>query len=323
MTYEKRLLQPILNDLDQKRIHAEAVAARRKTELYETLPAVAEIDEKLQNTVLEIVKHAFSHGSDVRAPLEAVRDQNLALQRERALILQKAGYPADYTEPQYSCAICRDTGYVDQDVCTCVDAAYRKVLTSDLAQSVGFGIGGFDEFRLDLYSDRAPNGGDSPRAMMEEVVAFCKNYVKNFDDKPMNLLICGDTGAGKTLLSACIAHALASSGVRVVFDTAFRMFSRFEEERFGRTSDDNITTRAYYDADLLVIDALGGEVVSQYTTAVLGDLIASRELRGKPILINTNLSKDEMREKYKKQLSARIDSSFTRVPLYGQNNRGR
>jgi len=320
--YEKRLLQPILNDLDQKRIHAEATATRRKTELYEILPAVAEIDEKLQNTVLEIVKHAFSHGSDARAPLEAVRDQNLALQRERAEILQKAGYPADFLDPQYSCMTCRDTGYVGQDVCACVDAAYRKALTRDLSQNVGFGVTGFDEFRLDLYSDHALSG-ESPRAMMEEVVAFCKNYVKNFDNNPMNLLICGDTGAGKTLLSAIIAHSLTSRGVRVVFDTAFRMFARFEEERFGRISDDGITTRAYYDADLLVIDALGGEVVSQYSAAVLGDLIASRELRGKPILINTNLSKDEMREKYKKQLSARIDSSFTRVPLYSQNNRGR
>lgn len=323
MTYEKRLLQPILSELDKNRIHADAIAARRKSELYEVHPAIAEIDEKLQSTVLEVVKNAFNYGGDVRAPLAAVREENLALQRERAELLRKAGYPEDYTEPQYSCPLCRDTGYVGQDICACVDKAYRAAITNELSQSIGFGVQGFDSFRLDLYSDREFHGNESPRAMMTEVLSFCKNYVHSFHDKSMNLLICGDTGSGKTLLSACIAQAVAQTGARVVFDTAFRLFSRFEDERFGRVQEDGFSTRRYYEADLLVIDALGGEVATQYSNAVLGDLIATRELRGKPILINTSLSKEEMLEKYKKQLAAKIKGSFTRVPLFGQDNRGK
>lgn len=323
MRYEKRLLQPILNELDKSRIHADALAARRKNEVYEALPAIAEIDEKLQSTVLEIVRNAFSHGGDVRAPLAAVREENLALQHERAELLREAGFAENYTEPQYSCPLCNDTGYVGQDVCTCVDTAYRAAISEELSQSIGFGVKGFESFRLDLYSDRVFRGDESPRAMMEEVLSFSKNYVRNFRETKMNLLICGETGSGKTLLSACIAQAVAQTGARVVFETAFRLFSRFEDERFGRSQDDGFSTSRYYEADLLVIDALGGEVATQYTNAVLGDLIASRELRGKPILINTCLSREELLEKYKKQLVAKIEGIFTRVPLFGQDNRGK
>lgn len=321
MTYEKRLLQPILSALNQKRIHADALAARRRSEIYETLPEVAEIDAKLQNTVLEIVKHAFSHGEDVRAPLAAVRDQNLALQRERAQILQKAGYPADHTEPQYTCTACSDTGYVGQDVCACVDRAYRAALVDELSESIGFAANGFEDFRLDLYSDLGFGGKESPRAQMAEVLAFCKNYAQNFGKKPISLLMTGETGSGKTLLSACIAHAVVKNGASVVFDSAFRLFNKFEEERFGRAEEN--TTRRYYDCDLLVIDGLGGEVVSQYSAAVLGDLLDARELRGKPVLINTSLSSEELRTKYKKQLASRMDGGFVKVPLFGQNNRGK
>lgn len=323
MTYEKRLLQPLLSELDQKRNRADALAAQRRSEIYAQIPEIAEIDEKLQSTVLEVVRHAFSHGSDVTEPLAAVREQNLALQRERGEILQRAGYPADYTEPQYACKVCGDTGYLGQDLCACADRAYREALVNELSESVGFGVEGFDAFRLDLYSDMSFNGAESPRAQMTEVLSFCKNYANKFGEKPINLLMCGDTGSGKTLLSACIAHAVVQHGVSVVFETAFRLFSRFEEERFGRGEEDGISTRRYYDCDLLVIDGLGGEMISQYSTAVLGDLLATRELRKKPILINTSLSTEELRVKYKKPLAARIEGGFVKVPLYGQNNRGK
>lgn len=322
MTYEKRLLQPLLTELEQMRLRSDADAANRKREIYAALPEIAELDAQLQNTVLEVVKHAFSHGEDVREPLARVREKNLALQKERAEILRRAGYPEDYTEPRYACAVCNDTGYVGQDVCACLDRMYRAALVRELSSGVGMGVSGFDAVRLDLYSDLKYGNQTSPREQMSEVLEFCKNYAKHFRESSPNLLITGDTGSGKTLFSACIAHEIVKSGARVVFDTAFRMFSRFEEERFGR-GEEELPTRRYYDCDLLVIDGLGGEVVTQYSAALLGDLIAWRELRGKPMIVNTALSMEELRAKYKKQLAARIEGGFVKVPMYGQDNRGK
>lgn len=320
MTYENRLLRPILDGLDRLRSTREAEAATRLRNIYQTLPEIAEIDYRLQSGMLEVARHAFLNGTDAKIPLAKLREENLALQKERAEALIRAGYPAEYTEPKYDCPLCRDTGYVSDKLCTCVIAKYREAMAEELSASVGMGARGFDAIRLDVYSDLKYGGETSPREQMKEVLEFCKNYAKHFGAKSQNLLITGDTGCGKTLISACIAHEVVKNGHSVVFDTAFRMFSRFEAERFGRSEED---CERYYDADLLVIDALGGEVVTQYSTAQLGDLIAQRELRGKATVINTSLSSEELRAKYKKQLAARIEGGAVKVPMFGQDNRAR
>ncbi|MBQ3055742.1 MAG: ATP-binding protein [Oscillospiraceae bacterium] len=323
MTYEKRLLHPVFDRLEQMRVKSEAEAAERQNRIYETLPEIAEIDFALQSAMLEVAKHAFQNGISATVPLAKLREENLALQKRRAEILQNAGYPADYTEQKYQCNACRDTGYIGQTLCACVDRMYREALVSELSESVGVGVSGFSSFRLDLYSDLKFGGATSPREQMAEVLEFCKNYAGHFSKKSPNLLIVGDTGSGKTLISACIAHEVVRSGASVVFDTAFRTFSRFEADRFGRAEEEDGSTRRYYESDLLVIDGLGGEVITQYSTAQLGDLIAQRELREKPTIINTALSAEEFRLKYKKPLAARIEGGFVRVPMFGQDNRGK
>lgn len=320
MTYENRLLRPILDGLDRLRSQREAEAAARLRKIYETLPEVADIDYRLQSGMLEVARHAFQSGTDATVPLAKLREENLALQKERAEALVRAGYPADYTEPNCDCPLCRDTGYVSDKLCACVVQKYRAAMAEELSESVGMGVRGFDAFRTDLYSDLKFGEATSPREQMTEVLEFCKNYAKHFGANAQDLLITGDTGSGKTLISACIAHEVVKNGHSVVFDTAFRMFSRFEAERFGREEAD--CTR-YYDADLLVIDALGGEVVTQYSTAQLGDLLAQRELRGKATVINTSLSSEELRAKYKRQLAAKIEGGAVKVPMFGQDNRGR
>lgn len=323
MTYEKRLLYPLFDRLEQMRMKNETEAAERQRRIYETMPEIAEIDFALQASMLEVAKHAFKNGISATVPLSELREENLALQKKRADILQRAGYPADYTNLRYACDACHDTGYVGQKICACVDRMYRDALVRELSESVGMGVTGFGSFRLDLYSDLKFPGATSPREQMSEVLEFCKNYAGHFGAKSPNLLIVGDTGSGKTLISACIAHEVVRSGASVVFDTAFRTFSRFEADRFGRAEEADGSTRRYYECDLLVIDGLGGEVITQYSTAQLGDLIAQRELRGKPTIINTALTTEELRTKYKKQLAARIEGGFIKVPMFGQDNRGK
>ena len=323
MKFEKRLLHTVFERLEQMRMKNETEAAARQREIYERLPEIGEIDFALQSAMLEVAKHAFKNGTSATVPLEKLREENLALQKQRAGILRKAGYPEDYTEERFSCPVCRDSGYVGQAYCACVERMYREALVEELAESVGMGVAGFSSFRLDLYSDLKFGGNTSPREQMTEVLEFCKNYAGHFGKKSPSLLVVGDTGSGKTLISACIAHEVVKNGASVVFDTAFRMFSRFEADRFGRAEEEDGSIRRYYDADLLVIDSLGGEVITQYSTAQLGDLISQRELRGKPTIVTTALASEELRAKYKKQLAARLEGGFVKVPMFGQDNRGK
>ena len=125
MAYNKENYRRIRAAYQTKYLKAREEADRRMAELHEKSPAVAAIDRELALTGAEIAMAAIGTGADYREKLAAVEQKNLALQRERAILLEKLGYPADYTLPPYECEICRDSGFV---ALVCVNTKYRTTL---------------------------------------------------------------------------------------------------------------------------------------------------------------------------------------------------
>lgn len=126
----------------------------------------------------------------------------------------------------------------------------------------------------------------------ENIKAMCERYVNTFSDrlkKNQGLLLYGASGLGKTFASACIANALLEKGYSVVM-TSFIKFvgsSQF---------DDNIQDLLRYmaDVDLLILDDLGAERSSAYAIERVNEIIDSRSLQNKPLIISTNLSMRDM-----------------------------
>ena len=73
--------------------------------------------------------------------------------------------------------------------------------------------------------------------------------------------------------------------------------------------------------DLLILDDLGSEFSTQYTTAAFFDIINSRLISGKKTVINTNLSIEELKNKYGERVESRLYGHFMMLQFIGSDIR--
>jgi len=180
----------------------------------------------------------------------------------------------------------------------------------------------FDQFRLDYYPDRIdPKFGVNIRSIMEKTFQTCRRYALTFSEKSGNLLFSGDTGLGKTFLSACIARTVADNGYSVVYESAPHLFSKLERAKFSADEQARKDSEKYTACDLLIVDDLGTEMPGQFVTASLYTLINDRLLSGKPTIISTNLTTEDLASRYSSQIVSRLRGSYTRVAFLGDDIR--
>ena len=175
---------------------------------------------------------------------------------------------------------------------------------------------------LDYYPDEFdPRFGTSPRVLMERNFQSIRRYALTFGPGADNLLFVGGTGLGKTYLAACVARVVADRGFSVCYETSAHLFSKLEQARFSPTEDSRREAAKLQECDLLIIDDLGTEMPGQFVTSALYSLLNDRLLSGKPMLITTNLSSEEMARRYSPQIASRIYGSFSGKTFVGQDIR--
>ena len=318
MGYNAENCKKIAEIYSNKNWNAQKEAEARREKLHMLFPEIAEIDRVLSETGVRIFAAALSGEGDIErrvAELKKANDELLAARRE---ILVSYGYPADYSDLKFECDRCRDTGYVDGKMCSCM----RRDLVMAGYESSGIGKliakQNFENFDLSYYRG-------TEREQMERVFAAVKNYAETFREAGgRNLLFIGMTGLGKTHLSSACAKAVIDRGFDVVYESAQNIFSDFEYERFNRgynTDTQNEKTARYFETDLLIIDDLGTEVTNQFTTACLYNIVNTRMCSGKGMIINTNLKKEELVAKYQDRITSRLFGEFEICLFMGKDIR--
>lgn len=290
--------------------------------IYQAIPRVRQIDSLLIRTMAQAAKAALSQeGSDA---MEMARQENLGLQAERKNLIEEYFGP-DYLDETPLCHRCGGVGYLGSTMCRCLEALCAQEQKKELSL-LSCGTGDFRDFRLDYYPDAVdPVEGYNARKMMEKTYNFCRQYAEQFAVSAPNLLFSGNTGLGKTFLSACIASAVTEKGFSVAYESAPHLFSKLEKARF--TDDSELRrqaeqeTRKYTQCDLMIIDDLGTEMGGQFVTAALYALVNDRLLAGKPTIISTNLTAKELEKYYNPQTASRIRGHYKRIPFLGQDIR--
>ena len=188
------------------------------------------------------------------------------------------------------------------------------------------GVSRFVEFKLEYYPDRIQPGTQiNIRDYMAKTLETCRRYAANFPGEQGNLLFSGNTGLGKTFLSACIATEVTEKGCSVAYESAPHLFANLEKAKF--TADPELRAQAeakcskYTACDLLILDDLGTELSGQFVTAALYSLINDRILMGKSTIISTNLNNEEIENRYSPQILSRIRGHFRRVGFVGDDIR--
>lgn len=233
----------------------------------------------------------------------------------RAEILKNAGI----SNIEYDCNKCKDTGYVNGKICDCIHNAAKCFMIDSMSKKIPLYNCRFETFDLSYYDDEKV-GETTPRKRMSGILQLCRDYAINFNpNSSESLLFMGNTGLGKTHLTLAIVYELLSRGFNVLYSSAYNLFSDMEKEHFEQHT--NVLYKEAINCELLVIDDLGGEFVTQYVQSLLYNIVNTRILANKPTIINTNLSIVEIAEKYTPRVSSRFVGDYKMKRFIGNDIR--
>lgn len=314
----------ILRDYDSRQLKNKHALDARIQEAYQAIPELKALEEQIISLAAESGRMAL-HGDE--SGLKELKAKTARLKARQVELLVSHGFPENYLEMQYQCEKCKDTGFIGRDKCNCFKQAIADMMYSDSNIREILSRENFSKFSFQYYSDDYIDEtiGLSPLSNMQQVVAICKSFIKNFNKKRDNLLLLGNTGVGKTFLANCIAKELLDRGNTVIYLTAFRLFDILEKNKFSKDEDSAYLASNQFDyildCDLLIIDDLGTEMNNSFTNSQLYLIINERLLRQRSTIISTNLSLPNINSIYGERVFSRIASSYLVQRIIGEDIR--
>ena len=104
----------------------------------------------------------------------------------------------------------------------------------------------------------------------------------------------GSYGTGKTHLAAAIALQLIEAGVPVICKTSIDLLTDIKRSFDSHDISEDSVLRAYKEVDLLVIDDLGKEQVTEWSISTLYNILNDRYEDMRPTIITTNFGSDDL-----------------------------
>ena len=132
---------------------------------------------------------------------------------------------------------------------------------------------------------------DRANPRLSDVMARYAEHFPQFLKEGKGLLLYGSVGTGKSYYAACIANRIIDKGYSAKM-TNFATLTN-DLSSMGEGKNAYIDDLGRY--ALLIIDDLGAERRSEYMQEIIFNIIDSRYRSGKPMIITTNLSGEEIR----------------------------
>ena len=245
-------------------------------------PQFVEIEHGLRQAEIDYVDSDDSNKAKAETKIKQYRQQ------QKNFLAQLKLTESDL-KPQYSCKICDDRGYIDGHICSCLQEELRKqiIAESNITNR---------NFTFDASTET--------ERLNSIVYKVAKEICTSGE---MNILLTGNTGSGKTYLLTACANLCADVGKSVLFVTAYTLNGMLLDAHLSDLATHKAIMDSIVDVDVLLIDDLGTEnvyknVTAEYFFSVLNERIA----RKKQTFISTNLTLQDIRERYDERIFSRI-----------------
>lgn len=325
MAYSDAVYSKAYNILDSRRNRANSECEERKLKIYAEIPRVEAIERELSSYSVKAARAVFA-GGDVKSQLKLLADKSSELRAELEALLEGAGYDKTALEPHYTCPVCSDRGSLEKGnktvTCNCFKELLRDCACQEVNSLSPLSLSTFDSFKLSYYPDADNAEGVNPRRRMTQILNYCKSYAQYFKEDSRGLLMRGATGLGKTHLSLSIANELLNKGFSVAYVSAPDILFQLERAHFSyeyEKEQDLLSTLS--ECDLLIIDDLGTEFATNYTTTLIYNIFNNRILRSKPVIINTNLTIKELENAYTQRFVSRVMGTCDKLDFVGRDIR--
>lgn len=135
----------------------------------------------------------------------------------------------------------------------------------------------------------------------ERCLEAAKNFAEHFDRHQVSgegLLMFGNPGNGKSHLAAAIVNAVIPRGKACVFRSVPALLKKLQEtyRADARVSESEILA-VLQDADLVVLDDLGAEKMTEWAESMLYYIVDQRYRWRKPLIVTTNCDLEELEER--------------------------
>lgn len=310
--------ESIIKGYERTRDQNRYLLAERTEQILTKIPEYASLDASVSTLSVSAARRMLE-GDD--AALTEVRKQIAEISRAKKNLLLAHGYPEDYLDPIFKCTDCQDTGYITtaeglKQKCHCFRQQELAILYEQSNIRELIAKENFSTLSYEYYQ-----GDDLQR--FENAVNLCQNFVQNFKQDYHNLFFYGTVGTGKSFLSGCIAMELLKKGHSVIYFSAIGLFDILARYSFDSKAKGELQSfyEDLYHCDLLIIDDLGTEVTNSFVTSQLFSCLNERHLRRKATIISTNISLEELRDRYSDRIFSRITSNYQLCKLTGPDIR--
>ena len=303
----------IMKKYEERQLQSRYELDERLAKISRLAPEFPKLTEKISSLSVAYGKQ-FLLGDD--SALTRMKEELSLLKQQKEQLLSSIGFSLKDLEPSYTCTLCQDKGYMKNEKCSCfkqqiIDLLYEQ---SNLKDSLT--ENNFSKLSFSYYE-----GEDLQR--FENAVKTCRNFIRHFNLDYHNLFFYGTVGTGKSFLSGCIAKELMDAGYSVLYFSAVNFFERLAQTSFHSTGKDELDNLFddLYSCDLLIIDDLGTELTNNFSSSQFFSCLNERILRKKSFIISTNLSLQELRDRYSDRIFSRITSNFDLCKITGPDIR--
>lgn len=302
----------IMREYEETRLYNRRLHDERVSEVFDKVIGYRELDESTVTVSMDIAKKRLAGDT----PDADIHELLAELKAMKQSLLLGAGYPASYLDPIYDCPDCQDTGYIGGEKCHCLKKRLTEVLYTNSNIREYIDKNNFTTLSYEYYK-----GEDLER--FKKAVNVCWECIDSIGTESKNIMLYGSVGTGKSFLSGCVAKEFMDRGCSVTYRSATGLFEELAKDTFNNDNKEDlyILQDYIYNCDLLIIDDLGTELLSSFINTQFFSLINERSLRRKSTIISTNLSLEQIRDRYSDRVLSRIVSSYAVCKLTGPDIR--